>query len=176
MMSRRTGIQKGAEFFEGPVSLGIRLRHLLELIEVQTAAAMEAAGCNVKAQCTAILLLLDCEGPLSLAEIASRLKASHQLTSQRVSWLEGGGFAEVLADPEDRRRRRVVLTEAGREEGRRLQDFLTPAEKAYADLFEELDLDLVATLIQAHENLRARPLEGRVREIQASAAKDRDRS
>jgi len=53
--------------------------------------------------------------PLSMGELADRLFCDASNVTGIVDRLEGRGLVERQADPDDRRVRRLVLTEAGRE-------------------------------------------------------------
>jgi len=53
------------------------------------------------------------EGPRTLGELAERLEVTQQAASKSVAELEGLGYVERVADPEDARVRRVRLSERG---------------------------------------------------------------
>lgn len=88
----------------------------------------------------AILAALGDFGPVSQREIAERLDVDKSHLSGRIDHLESAGLVARTPDPQDRRRHRVVLSEAGsvllgelqtaaRASQRPLMEPLTPAER-----------------------------------------------
>jgi DNA-binding MarR family transcriptional regulator len=61
----------------------------------------------------AVLGRLDREGPQSVSDLANAERVRPQSMAQTVSDLEGDGLVERHADPDDRRRAIVQLTETG---------------------------------------------------------------
>jgi DNA-binding MarR family transcriptional regulator len=89
----------------------------------------------------AILAALGDFGPASQQEIAGRLGVDKSHLSTRIDHLEAAGIATRSPDPQDRRRHRVVLSEAGqvlldelhsaaRASQQPLLEPLTPAERS----------------------------------------------
>lgn len=134
---------KGLDFLLGPAATALRVQHLLELLNGQLAEALRDSGCELRATSTGVALLLGCQGPTALAEIARQLGLSHQLATQRVRAMEKDGYVLGLDHPEDGRSRLIALTIDGEEQAARLQTFLTGLELAYQDLFAETGLDLM---------------------------------
>jgi DNA-binding MarR family transcriptional regulator len=148
-------------FFDGPAAIALRVKQLLDRMGDQLDPALKAGGVRIKSTTTGTVHYLFHAGPNSIAAIAAALRYSHQLATQRVNWLVKHGYARLEDDPEDRRRRRVLLTQAGRVEAENLQALLPRVEAAYATLFEELGVDLLAVLCSADEALAQTPLKAR---------------
>lgn len=75
----------------------------------------EVLGAEVaKGRGKVLALVLLADGPLSLAEIATAQGIDRPYATAIVDQLEALGFAERTTDPDDRRRKLVSLTEAGR--------------------------------------------------------------
>jgi DNA-binding MarR family transcriptional regulator len=72
------------------------------------------------------------------------------------------GLVKRASDPEDGRRKIVVLTAKGGEQYRRLKARLVQARAAFAALFEEIGGDLPALILRAMDALNERPLTQRV--------------
>jgi len=62
---------------------------------------------------TALLPHIHLGGGTRITELAARLGITKQAVAQLVDDLEGAGFVARVADPQDRRAKRVVFTEAG---------------------------------------------------------------
>ena len=121
-----------------------RLRRLSELFVDGYEAWLPGFGVSVPARSLSTMLLLDREGPLGVTEIAARLRLSHPLLIRMVKVLEGRRFVAAAPDAADARRRPVSLTKAGGEEAERVAQALRILDRAYAELFAEVDADLVA--------------------------------
>lgn len=63
----------------------------------------------------AVLGRIDREGPQSISDLAGKERMRPQSMAQTVSDLEAEGFVERSADPDDRRRALISLTDGGRE-------------------------------------------------------------
>jgi DNA-binding MarR family transcriptional regulator len=59
------------------------------------------------------LLQIDMEGGRRLTDLSDRLLCDKSTVTRTVDWLENEGLARRVADPDDRRAQRVVLTPAG---------------------------------------------------------------
>jgi DNA-binding MarR family transcriptional regulator len=136
-------------FFDGPAAIALRTKQLLDRMADQLDPALRAGNIQIKSSTTGTIHYLFYSGPSSIAAIAGALRYSHQLATQRVNWLVKHGFARLEDDPEDRRRRRVSLTDAGWTEAVNLQALLPKLEAAYAALFEELEFDLLDAICRA---------------------------
>jgi DNA-binding MarR family transcriptional regulator len=101
-----------------------------------------------------------------VADIAKTLEQPHQLVTQRIELLIELGIVRRADDPDDRRRKIVVLTVKGSEQHRRLNACLVRAKAAFAALFREIECDLPAVVLRAMEALERSPLSAR-----ATAAK-----
>jgi DNA-binding MarR family transcriptional regulator len=151
-------------YFNSSASLGLRTQLLLNCIIDQLGVALESSGVGLKPIATGTLNFLHHAGPRSIAQIAEALGYSHQLTSKRVAWLVDQELARLEDDPDDRRRRRVILTDLGKEHAERLMLFVPKLDRAFSELFEELGVDLREKIIEAERSLNRYPLEQRIRE------------
>ena len=155
------------QFLDTEAAFALRAKHLVDRLYDQMAEALVDEGLNIVSKTMGIVQLLYSEGPKSQADIAERLKYSHQLTAQRLSWLYDNEFVVSERDPNDARRRLVQLTSAGMAEGERLQAFLPLLIGAYEDLFQEIDIDLDAAIQKADLALDEIPLKARLPRTQA---------
>jgi DNA-binding MarR family transcriptional regulator len=148
--------------FERPAALGLNVRQFLDTLEEQIGASLIAAGCALRSTSTGIALLLHNESGLSVADIAARLRISHQLTTQRVGWVVDNGFAGLTRDPADGHRQLVALTAEGRRECGKLESHLVELDRAYNELFAEIEINLCQAVRLAEKALQARPLAVRI--------------
>ncbi len=97
-----------------------------------------------------------------MADLAKSLNATHQITAQRVRKLDKLGLIERAPDPKDTRRIELSLTAKGCEQAERLDRCMEAAARAYANLFDELGVDVSAILLRAAEAMRRKPLGERI--------------
>ncbi len=102
-------------------------RRMLERLHEHGFDDLEAAHLNV----------LQYPGPQGLrpSELAARLRISKQALNYLLRELERLGYLERRADPDDRRSKRIVLTERGR-------DTIPVIREAVADVEHEWERDL----------------------------------
>jgi len=149
----------------------MRVGQLATTLYDQMDGCLASHGIKLPGYTTSIVQTLYHGGPQSISDLAQRLELSHQLASQRVKWLVAEGFVNITSGTRDRRTRIVSLTRAGRGEGEKLQRFLPEIERAYADLFDELGLDLHDAAVRASTALVDRPLAARF-DLPATAMRD----
>ena len=150
-------------FFDSRAAFALRVRQASVDLYEQMDESLQAHGLALPAYTTSLVQTLHHVGPQSVSALADELGLSHQLASQRLKWLVSEGLVEIGDDPDDRRRRQVRLTAAGREEASKLQAFLPLLERAYSHLFDEIGMDLHRGLIEARDALKASPLLARMR-------------
>ncbi len=90
-------------------SLPVLLRHLHAQARAQSPGGLQLDGPGAFA-----LWLLHARGPLTAGELAQRLRITPAGVTALVARLGGGGYVQSTADLEDRRRKRVTITPAGR--------------------------------------------------------------
>jgi DNA-binding MarR family transcriptional regulator len=145
-------------FFDTRAAFAMRVGQLSSLLYDQMESCLVSSGLRLRGYTTSIVQTLHHAGPQSITELAERLQLSHQLASQRVRWLVGEGFVTIDRGAEDRRRSIVTLTSDGSAEAEKLQGFLPVLQSAYADLFDEIGLDVHRAVLDATAALADRPL------------------
>jgi DNA-binding MarR family transcriptional regulator len=83
-------------------------------IEERLESALEAVGLSA-AKYTALEALVQAHAPLTLGELAGRLRCVRSNVTQLVDRLEADGLVKRVDDPEDRRAVRAVVTDLGAE-------------------------------------------------------------
>lgn len=127
----------GREADIGP-RLGARLTYLLKraFLELEDLHRDLLVESGVNARELAVLLLLDGREPESQQQAAGRLGVDRTTMVGLVDGLEAKGLVERRADPADRRRNVVALTDAG---GSTLRRATTASDEAERRLLETLD-------------------------------------
>lgn len=148
----------------GPAFLAHLLRRISdELVEADQQWHREA-GIRNPPRTSSTLLALDRYGPLSVTELAARLRQSHQLVMQWIGALQAEGLVEVGRDPRDARRTIVSLTAAGREHLPALKATIETVENATRALIDEVAPGLYEELWLIERALRRRPFVEQIRE------------
>jgi DNA-binding MarR family transcriptional regulator len=148
----------------GPAFFAHRLRRLSEALVEEGAGWLPAAGVTAPPKAGSTLMLLQAEGPLSVTEIAARLRLTHPLIVKLARELEALGLVRVAQDPADGRRRPVSLTAEGRRQARRLARLNRRIAGAYAELFAEAGVDAFAAVVAVERALTRRSLAQRLGE------------
>lgn len=99
---------------QGGAAIGARLRRLSEALDGDAARAYGALGIRFEQRWFGVLNQLDRHGPMSVGDLAARLRITHVSVSQTRQSLEKAGI--ILAEPDeaDARRRLLTLTAEGR--------------------------------------------------------------
>jgi DNA-binding MarR family transcriptional regulator len=163
-----------ADFIE---SLGVaffahRLRRLSEALVDNGRRSLPDLGITAPPKAGSTLMLLAAEGPLTVTQIAARLRLSHPLIIKLVRELDRLGLARAQQDPNDGRRRPVALTPAGRHQAERMVEVNRLLAESYRSLFAEAGFDGMAA-VEAIERVLARR-ELTVNDATAAAASQAD--
>ena len=150
------------QFLDTDAAFALHVKQLQDRLNDQIADLLLECGLTLPGKTTGIVQLLYSEGPCSKSRIAQRLRYSHQLTTQRLSWLTKNGMATTEPDPDDGRAQIVKLTREGEAEGKMLQVFLPKLRDTYKDLFQEIGFDLNDMVLQADSALAKTPLTERL--------------
>ena len=145
----------------GGAAIGARLRRLSEGIDQDAARIYASLGMSFEQRWFGVLNQLALNGPASVGELAAALRITHVSVSQTRQSLEAAGIVASGPDPADARRRRLALTEAGRELVQRLTPLWSALDAAAAELNAEAG-DLVTGLDRLDDALARRSLFDRV--------------
>ncbi len=143
--------------------LGRLSEALSQRIEEQTRPLFDDAGITIPVRSCSLLTALDAAGEASAAELARALGQSHQLVVQKCPALLRLGVITQHADPADARRKILRLTDAGRDQLRRIDDYSAKISDVYRTLFEEVG-DVHGAILKALNALADKPLAERIRE------------
>lgn len=143
--------------------LGRLSEALGQRIEEQTRPLFDDAGITVPVRSCSLLTALGNAGEATAAELARTLGQSHQLVIQKCPALLRLGFISQHADPADARRKIFRLTDAGRDQLRRIDAYSVRISEVYRALFEEVG-DVRGVILKALKALADKPLAERIRE------------
>lgn len=148
---------KGAPF------LAHRLKRASELILEGTTQLIRERGGAGPARSASTILLLSEEGPLSIMEIAYRLRLTHPFIIRLISALIDVGYVQIDPDPADKRRKIVSLTPAGREQAALFRRLNMLLETTFQELFGETGTDLIEALNRLEAAIEKRSIAERVK-------------
>ncbi len=120
-----------------------RLRRLSDLFVGAYGKWLPDIGVTAPPRSLSTMLLIQQRGAIGIMEIAARIRLSHPLIIKLVAELEERELVKIERDPGDARRRLISLTSAGLKEAALIKDALKVMERAYADLFVEVGVDLL---------------------------------
>ncbi len=130
----------------GLVALGSRMRAISDRLYATADEVYRISGLDIQGRWLPLLRVLHDRGPQTVGEIAEAVGQTHSAVSQLADKLTDQGWLDVIADPADKRRRRLTLTARAQADIRAAK----PLWRAIADLFTqhcgEHDIDLLHTL------------------------------
>lgn len=154
---------RGSDFTRdaGGGALGARLRRLSEQIDRDAMRVYAARGILFEQRWFGPLNQIVLNGPMTIGEIAERLRITHVSVSQAARSLEAAGFVASRSDTADGRRRVISLTPKGQAQVRELAPLWAAFEKAAAALEEEAG-GIVSILARLDDALARMPLFDRI--------------
>jgi len=144
-----------------PGFLGLLLGRLVDrLVEGGGRPAM-VAGIRTPVRAFSTVMLL-AHGNQSVTELARRLGVTHAAVIKTARALDDLGFLGRGDDPGDARRKPLCLTPEGQNEAERIRAYMVKVNSVYADLFEEIGVDLFAAAAGFEAALRREDLATRM--------------
>jgi DNA-binding MarR family transcriptional regulator len=150
-----------------------RLRRLAELFLEGYAGWLPEMGVTAPARSLSTLLLLE-SGAMGASELATRIRFSHPLMINLLASLEKAGFVTLERDSRDARRRPASLTAEGLAEVERVKRAVRILDRAYAELFAEVDADLQAIATRVDAACRQDSFGRRLRRAAARQSNDEE--
>jgi DNA-binding MarR family transcriptional regulator len=120
----------------------------------------DEAGITVPVRSCSLLTALSKAGEASAAELARALGQSHQLVVQKCPALLRLDLVTQHPDPADARRKIFRLTDAGRDQLRRIDAYSVRISEVYRALFAEVG-DVHGAILKALHALADKPLSER---------------
>lgn len=131
----------------GYLAVASRMKRLTDRFMRGGSQAYKSLGIDFEPRWfTAFYLIYTQDSPLSISEIASSLKISHPAVIQTTQMLIKKGLIKSFQDSQDRRIRRLAITEKGKE----FVNFLMPVwndfETATSELFDKAGVDMLGII------------------------------
>lgn len=138
--------------------LGKRAEDLSNLIEQQTQPIFDSLGIIVPIKsCSTLLTLLELE-QASLVDIAKQLGQSHQLVKQKLPKLMKLGLIQQHSDKEDKRRTLYSLTNKGKQQSKKIKEYLKQSAALVDSISEEIGVDIFEAIDKAAGALQGKSL------------------
>ncbi|HEY0334103.1 MAG TPA: MarR family transcriptional regulator [Stenotrophomonas sp.] len=145
----------------GGAGIGARLRLLSEQVDGDAARVYAALGIKFEQRWFGVLNQLALKESATVGELASTLGITHVSISQSRDSLEKAGLIRSEADKSDARRRRLVLTQAGRRFVTRLKPLWQSFDQAALELAAEAG-HLMSSLDRLDDALEQRSMFDRI--------------
>lgn len=146
----------------GPLGLTIRLKRIADRMTQDARRTYRDLGLEIEPNWHAVLLLVEQEPGLGVADIARRLGLAHPSVSALVGQIAKRGFLRVVNDPQDGRRRTVKLTPKAKRRLPAMKVVWEAASRAIEDMLKDTDGDLLSTLEGFEQAIEARTFERRM--------------
>jgi DNA-binding MarR family transcriptional regulator/ribosomal protein S18 acetylase RimI-like enzyme len=130
----------------GLVALGSRMRAVSDRLYATADEVYRLSGLELQGRWLPLLRILHDRGPLTVGEIAEAVGQTHSAVSQLADKLSGQGWLCMVADPEDKRRRRLALTPHAETALRAAKPLWRAIEALFAEHCREQGVDLLRTL------------------------------
>lgn len=143
--------------------LARRISQLHDVLAEQGQEVMNEAGMDLDARLGSVFFLIATRPGLSVAELAQELGLSHQLATYRVKKLVETGLVSQERDPDDLTRSVLRPTAKADPMVKQLRAVMRKLDGVYAQLFEELGVDLLDLATRAREALTTTSLLERTR-------------
>ncbi len=130
----------------GLVALGSRMRAVSDRLYATADEVYRATGLNLQGRWLPLLRILHDRGPQTIGEIADGIGQTHSAVSQLADKLVEQDWLRVVADPNDKRRRRLALTARAEAELRVAKPLWRTIEELFAEHCREHGIDLLHTL------------------------------
>ncbi|WDP91054.1 MAG: MarR family transcriptional regulator [Desulfobacter sp.] len=99
----------------GVLLFGTRLKRLSEKFFSDLSRIYTDQGIRFEASWFPVFYLLSSKGEVTISKIAKELEITHPGASQLVTSLKKKGFVQIAQDKEDKRFKKVILTDSGKE-------------------------------------------------------------
>ena len=144
--------------------INLVVRRLGQRIAAAGDAYMRQTGVKTSATSTAILAYVARYDQAAIAEVAQALGYSHQAVAKAVEAMDKAGLMQTRASAEDLRKRLITLTDKGRQEAEMVEAVAARAAAVFAEVFDEIGVDVFKAMRAFETALDRRPLVGRLLE------------
>jgi DNA-binding MarR family transcriptional regulator len=152
---------------KGSAAFGTRLRRLSERMDRDVRELYRLNDVDFEPSWFPVFVALSDLGPMSVGDLATRMRITHVAVSQIRAKLLKAGLVRVRADTADQRRQMLQLTEKGRALVNRLRPLWAAITQATEQLCRESAPQLLAQLTAVETALDQQSLLDRVTDITA---------
>lgn len=145
----------------GGAAIGARLRRLSESIDGDATRVYAALGISFEQRWFGVLNQLAMRESATVGELAAALKITHVSVSQTRQSLEKAGIVISQSDPEDARKKKIILTAAGKRLIAKLRPIWAAFDEAALELNAESD-NVAAALNRLDDALERQSLFERI--------------
>ena len=143
---------------------GAILLRASELIATQGQEVFEALNISLPANRISLVLAIHTQGPLSSTELASHIGLSRQLIESRLKQSVADGFFVSVPDERDSRKRVYDIAPKAKAEAAQIVTIMQEFEDVYDALWEEIEVNLEASLKSMEQALKKQSLLTRLNE------------
>ncbi len=146
----------------GALVLDHRFKRMMNRLLSESERIYKARGLDFKPRWASTTLLLSQEGPLSISEIASRLRVTHPAIIKIASDMEQRGLVSAEVDPIDGRKRLLRLSPQGKSTLQKLQPIWRELAAVQEELFRTAGCDILLLLGRVEQELEEQSILQRV--------------
>lgn len=146
-----------------PGFFGLLASRVMDAIMESGVKAARDFGIRAPVRTFSTMVLLKREA-MTVTEIAQHLGVTHAAVIKHSRVLEEMGLIERSRDPRDARRRPFALSDQGRAEAARIDDFMAKAARLYQALFDDIGIDVFEGLRRMESGLADRDFATRMRD------------
>jgi len=145
----------------GGAAIGARLRRLSENLDADSARVYAALGISFEQRWFGVLNQLSLKGSATVGELATALRITHVSVSQTRQSLEKSGMVTSESDPVDARKKKIMLTTAGKKLVAELRPIWAAFDEAALELNAEAG-NVVASLNKLDDALARQSIFDRI--------------
>ncbi|MEM7363725.1 MAG: MarR family transcriptional regulator, partial [Pseudomonadota bacterium] len=138
--------------------INFRLKRVAEQLQVRAAHILVRSGLPLHQRWLPLYHFLIQEGPHAVTDIASSIGLSHPAVLQFSQEMVEAGLVASYRDPQDRRKRVLALTAAGKQLKPQFLDYLREADDLMASFFAGSGIDIDVVLTNIEQSLARRAL------------------
>jgi DNA-binding MarR family transcriptional regulator len=155
----------------GPAAFGTRLRRLSERLDRQIETLYRAHALGFETRWFPVVALLNEHGPMSVGELAALIGITHAAVSQVRRDLIRHRLVRAKADPADRRRQIMALTEKGEALCRKLKPLWRAVARATEAMLAEAAPEFLDHFSRVEAALEREPMDGRAAKLLRAPAR-----
>ena len=138
--------------------INFRLKSITEQLHVISGHLLVRSGLPLRQRWLPLYHYLIQEGPHAVTDIATSIGLSHPAVLQFAQEMIEVGLLASYRDPQDRRKRVLALTAAGKQLKPQFVDYLREADDLMASVFAVAGIEIDAVLTKVEQSLARRAI------------------